>query len=142
MQSQSFSSVNIHIHSYTQVTVCRRVKMTDTYTHPDSRLTACTNTHSSFTLTGAFPLHTCSITCNFCTYFTHVGRVFLVETVILQTVLLDIRAWSTSFYVLSFLWRHCFADGWCLFKQRWSIIYYWNQYNEDIYKSLGPSVCW
>ena len=27
---------------------------------------------------------------------------------------------------------HCFADGRCLFKQPQSVIYYWNQYDEEI----------
>ena len=60
-----------------------------TFTHPYScpRLIACTNTHFSFTFTEAFPLHACSITSNFRSYFTVVGRVYLVETIILQTLL-------------------------------------------------------
>ena len=35
---------------------------------------------SSFTVTGAFPLHACSATRNLRTYFTSVGRAFLVDT--------------------------------------------------------------
>ena len=27
---------------------------------------------------------------------------------------------------------YCYADSWCLFKQSRSVIYYWNQYNEEI----------
>ena len=27
---------------------------------------------------------------------------------------------------------HCFADGRCLFKQPHSVIYHWNQYDEEI----------
>ena len=57
--------------------------MTDT--HPYPRLIACTNTHSSFTITGAIPSHACSFTRNLRFYFTSVGQVFLVETVVLQT---------------------------------------------------------
>ena len=44
----------------------------------------------------------------------------------------------------SLLWRHCFADGRCLFKQPQSVIYHWNQYDEEISKkckSVRPSVC-
>ena len=38
------------------------------------------------------------------------------------------------FYAHHFLWRHSFADGWCLFKQPWSVTCHWNQYNEKIKK--------
>ena len=44
----------------------------------------------------------------------------------------------------SLLWRHCFADGRCLFKQPQSVIYHWNQYDQEISKkcrSVRPSVC-
>ena len=61
--------------------------MTHAYTHPYScpRLIASTNTYFS-TITGAFPLHTCCVTRNWRTCFTSVRQVFLVETVVLQTV--------------------------------------------------------
>ena len=36
---------------------------------------------------------------------------------------------------------YCFADGRCLCKQPQSVIYHWNQYDEEISKSVGPSVC-
>ena len=39
---------------------------------------------------------------------------------------------------------YCFADGRCLFKQPQSVIYYWNQYDEEISKkcrSVRLSVC-
>ena len=49
--------------------------------------------------TGAFPLHECGVTCILRTYFTSVRRVFLVKTVVLQTVLWDIRMWSARFLV-------------------------------------------
>ena len=49
--------------------------------------------------TGAFPLHACGVTRKLRTYFTSVQRVFLVETVVLQTALWDIRAWSARFLV-------------------------------------------
>ena len=55
--------------------------------------------YSFFTLTGEFPLHACSVTWNLRTCFASVGRVFLVETVVMQTVLWDIRAWSVHFLV-------------------------------------------
>ena len=38
---------------------------------------------------------------------------------------------------------YCFADGRCLFKQLQSVIYHWNQYDEEISKksrSVRPSV--
>ena len=34
-----------------------------------------------------------------------------------------------------------FADGRCLFKQPQSVIYHWNQYDEEISKKCTPSVC-
>ena len=61
------------------------------------RLIACTNTFFFFTLTGLYPSHAFSVTGSLRTYFTSVRRVFLVETVVLQTVLWDIRAWSARF---------------------------------------------
>ena len=37
---------------------------------------------------------------------------------------------------------YCFADDRGLFKQPQSVIYHWNQYDEEISKkSVGPSVC-
>ena len=39
---------------------------------------------------------------------------------------------------------YCFADGRCLFQQPQSVIYHWNQYDEEISKkcrSVHPSVC-
>ena len=39
---------------------------------------------------------------------------------------------------------YCFPDGRCLFKQPQSVIYNWNQYDEEISKkcrSVRPSVC-
>ena len=76
---------NIYIH--TQVALDGRVMMTDTHTYlyPCPRLIACTNTYFSFSSTGAFPLHAIGVTRNLRTYFTSVRRVFLVETVVLQT---------------------------------------------------------
>ena len=44
----------------------------------------------------------------------------------------------------SLLWRHCFADGQCLFRQPQSVIYHWNQYDEEISKkcrSVRLPVC-
>ena len=36
--------------------------------------------------------------------------------------------------------RYCFADGRCLFKQPQSVIYHWNQYDEEISKKyVHPS---
>ena len=61
--------------------------LTHTYTHPYPRLIALHNTYFSFTFTGACPLHACGVTRNWRTYFIRVRLVFLVETVVLQTVL-------------------------------------------------------
>ena len=39
---------------------------------------------------------------------------------------------------------YCFADGRCLFKQSQSVIYHWNQYDEEISKkcrSVRSYVC-
>ena len=72
----------------------------DRHVHPYTpRLIACTNTPFSFTLIGAFSLHACSVTRNSRIYFTSVRLVSLVETVVFQTVLWDIRAWSACFLV-------------------------------------------
>ena len=78
---------------------------THTYTHPYPwpRLITCTITYFSFTFTGAFPLHACGVTRNWRTYFTSVRRVFLVETVVWQTVLWDIRVWRDRFLVFLML---------------------------------------
>ena len=68
-------------------------------THPYPRLIACTNKYSSFTLTSAFLVHACIFTRNLRAYFSSVGRIFLVETVVLQTVLWDIQDWSARFLI-------------------------------------------
>ena len=104
--------------------------MTDTHTPMPNRDLTCAQTHShisgrflystprskthfSFTFTGAFLLHTCGVKRNWRTYFISVRRVFLVETVVFQTVLWDIRAWSARFLVISnlFMWSHTSPDG-------------------------------
>ena len=86
----------------------------DTYiaTHPYPHLIACTYTHSSSTLTGAFLLHACSPTRNWRTNFTSVRRVFLVVMVVLQTVLLDNWAWSVRFLHLKLTqsWLYFFPN--------------------------------
>ena len=46
------------------------------YAHSCPCLIACINRHSSFMLTGAFPLHACRVTRNMHIYFTNVGQVF------------------------------------------------------------------
>ena len=46
--------------------------------------------------------YACGVTFNLRTYFTSVRRVFLVETVVLQTALWDILAWSARFLVIFF----------------------------------------
>ena len=53
------------------------------------------------------------------------------------------------YYVSQFtVETYCFADGRCVFKQPQSVIYNWNQYDEEISKkcksvrlSVRPSVC-
>ena len=77
-----------HTHTHTSscvLEIC--LMMTHTYTHPYPRLITLRNTHFSFMFTGAFLLHACGVTRNWSTYFISVRRVFLVETVVLQTVL-------------------------------------------------------
>ena len=97
-----FSTFRSAFITYTNSRLLESWLMT-TNTHPYSHLIAYTNTHFCFTLTGAFPLHTCSNTRNLRTHFTCMGRVFFVETAVLQTVLWDIRAWSTLFLVYSII---------------------------------------
>ena len=50
----------------------------------------------------------------------------------------------SDYYVSQFtVETYCFADGRCLFKQPQSVIYHWNQYDEEISKkcrSVRPSV--
>ena len=50
-----------------------------------------------FTITERVLFYACNVTRNLRTYFTSVERVLLVKTVVLQTVLWDIRAWSAFF---------------------------------------------
>ena len=49
-----------------------------------------------------------------------------------------------GYYVSQFtVETYCFADGRCLFKQPQSVVYHWNQYDEEISKkcrSVRPSV--
>ena len=73
---------------------------THTHLYPCPRLIAFTNTYFFFKFTGAFFSHACGDTRNFRTYFTSVRRVFLLETIVLQTVLWDIRAWGARFLVI------------------------------------------
>ena len=50
----------------------------------------------------------------------------------LSTVLL-ITFLAVHYYVSQFtVETYCFADGRCLFKQPQSVIYHWNQYDEEI----------
>ena len=85
------ASWHTHTSSY-ELEICSLIIHTYTHTYP--RLVALQNTCFSFTFTGAFLLHACGVTRNWRTYFI---IVFLVETVVLQTVLWDIRAWSARF---------------------------------------------
>ena len=121
---------------------------THTRTHTHAWLLAQSYIHlvvrSSFTLIGAFSLHAYSVTRNFRTYFTNVGRVFLVETVVLQTVRRNIWAWSARFLV-GFLFSEFFRLAICqmisLFYNLWyenkgfvirvSVIESYEHYTED-----------
>ena len=72
---------------------------TQTHTHTYTHASWLAQTHSSFTLTGAFPLHASSITINLCTYSTSVEASLLSRDGLLQSVLWDIRAWSARYLV-------------------------------------------
>ena len=85
-----------HTSSY-ELEIC--LTMTHTYTLSYPRLVALQNTYFSSTFTEVFLIHACGVTRNWRTYFISVRRVFLVERVVLQTVLWDIRAWSARFLV-------------------------------------------
>ena len=76
----------------------------------------CLHKHNFFfTFVEEFLLHARGVTRNWCIYFTSVWRVFLVETVILQTVLWDIWAWSARFLVFIDLFFYAAAvEGACL----------------------------
>ena len=57
----------------------------------------------------------------------------------------SIAMYANAYYVSQFTVKtYCFADGRCLFKQPQSVIYHWNQYDEEISKkcrSVRLSVC-
>ena len=50
------------------------------------------------------------------------------------------KTWNLNFVSQFTVETYCFADGRCLFKQPQSVLYHWNQYDEEIQKSVGPSV--
>ena len=77
-------NTHIHLGAQSGVKITHTHAHTRTYTHVD-RLHKHLVARSSYTITGAFPLHTCSVTRYLHPYFTPVERVFLVKTVILQT---------------------------------------------------------
>ena len=85
------SSCRTHTHARARARACAQLStgdlVDDTHPYPCPRLIACTDTYFSFMLTGAFLLRACSVTCNLRTYFTSVRRIFLMETVVLQTAL-------------------------------------------------------
>ena len=89
-----------------------------TYTHSYPCLIALHSKYFSITFTWAFPLHACGVTRNWHTYFTSMRRIFLVETVVLQTVLWDIRAWSARFLVL-FVFNCNIYLGLCRITDHW-----------------------
>ena len=95
------------LHTHTQKQVCTG-DLLDDGTHIQTHITLATLDclHKHLFLLHVYrsiPLHTCGVTTlNWSTYFTSVQRVFLVETVVLQTVLWDILAWSARFLVLIF----------------------------------------
>ena len=74
-----------HTHTHTH-TSSYELEICLTMTHSYPRLVALQNTFLS-TFTEAFLFHACGVTRNWRTYFISVRRVFLVETVVLQTVL-------------------------------------------------------
>ena len=102
-----------HTHAHTHTAVYWRFGWwwhKHTHLYPCARLIACTNTYFFFTFTDAFFSHACGDTRNLRTYFTSVRRVFVVETVVLQTVLWEIRAWSARFLLLvGFIKRKAFS---------------------------------
>ena len=83
--------LHTHAHTHTHTHTHKELSTEDlvdngTHPYPCPRLIACTNTYF-FKFTGANFSHACGDTHNLHTYFTIVKRVFLVEMVILQTVL-------------------------------------------------------
>ena len=84
------------------------------------------STYFSFTFTGAFPLHTWGVTRNWRTCFASVRRVFLVETVVLQTVLWDIRAWSARFLVFV-----CFRSRYSYKMELWWLEHIYFNFMKD-----------
>ena len=83
---------------------------------------------------------------------------WFLSNVLLQKELCTVVAWTGclyqsrlqgklqgSYYVSQFtVETYCFADGRCLFKQPQSVIYHWNQYDEEISKKcrfVRLSVC-
>ena len=85
-RAHTHTRTHAHTHTRTQLSTGDLVD-DDTHPYPCPRLIACKDTYFSFMFSGAFSLHACGVTCNLRTYFTSVRRVFLVETVLLQTVL-------------------------------------------------------
>ena len=74
----------------------------------------------------------------------HIFQVMIFD---LCKCLLDwfsLRNWLINYVSQFTVETYCFADSRCLFKQPQSVIYHWNQYDEEISKkcrSVHPSVC-
>ena len=87
MWSQSFSGVNVHTHTSSYLPESEDDRQT--HMHPLIPTLDCLHKHTllSHGYRSVSLLYACSVTRNLQTYYTRVGRDFLVETVVLQTVL-------------------------------------------------------
>ena len=88
------------LHTHTSSCLLEIWLMISTHTHSHTHTALLAPTHIPFMITGTFPLYAYNVTRNLYTYFLSVWRVFLVETLILQTVLWDIFEWSARFIVM------------------------------------------
>ena len=74
-----------------------------------------------------------------------VTRIKVIQTTGTRRGRLDESFIHVYCYVSKFtVETYCFADGRCLFKQPQSVLYHWNQYDEEISKkcrSVRLSVC-
>ena len=151
---QSFRCVSIRIHTYTSSCLVESaVNMTDTHPCLYARLIACTNTHTPLAAFFFNNYRSFSFTRNLDTYYTSVGRVFLVETVVSQTVLRDIRAWSAFILVYTYITRYIlkhtsfacslylFAFAMCHVKCRRSCLYTYDWYFINMNRESYLPVC-
>ena len=78
-------------------------------------------------------------------YILILDALFVINVQWLTSVI----GYEFGIYVSQFtVETYCFADGRCLFKQLQSVIYHWNQHDEEISKkcrsvrpSVSPTVC-